>query len=155
MVNPFVNVRTSKVVSLPDLSPHIKPILPGRQASITLPMRMGSNYENPASITYVQDPRERVLRAIQTQVNYLRHKPDSRLRIIRRLEALRRVISTEAYVQDDSDLGQLLDVLRKRLPSQIMLLKADSKNDENVAESLAQVVTEVPLLGSFTYPQNP
>ncbi|CAI7594038.1 unnamed protein product [Penicillium bialowiezense] len=75
------------------------------------------------------DPRGRVLHVLQRQIEYLRYKPDSRLRVIARLEALPRIAHTHQQLEDNSPLGYLFVNVRKFLPGQIKILKSGARND--------------------------
>lgn len=86
------------------------------------------------------DPRGRVLHVLQRQIEYLRYKPDSRLRVIARLEALPRIAHTHQHLEDNSPLGYLFVNVRKFLPGQIKILKSGARNDGKVADNLARMI---------------
>ncbi|KAJ5333769.1 uncharacterized protein N7506_007552 [Penicillium brevicompactum] len=86
------------------------------------------------------DPRERILHAVQRQIEYLRSKPDSRLRVIARLESLHRIAHSHQNAEDRSPLGYLLVNIRKHLPIQIKRLRSDPRNDGKVANALSRMV---------------
>lgn len=84
--------------------------------------------------------RDKILHSIQRQIRYLRTKPESRLLVVARLEALYRIVRLSIQVGDTSPYGRLAAKLQEELPRLIGLLKSDPKNDPVVAQALAQLI---------------
>lgn len=84
--------------------------------------------------------RDKILHSIQRQIQYLRTKPESRLRVVARLEALYRIVRVSIEVGDTSPYGRLAAKVQEELPRLIGLLKSDPKNDPVVAQALAQLI---------------
>jgi hypothetical protein len=87
-----------------------------------------------------------MLRTIHRQIEYLRADPETRFRVIGRLEALYRLARINAQAGATTRLGQLSLTLQQALPGQIALLKGDSNNDRKVVEALTRIGLGASLL---------
>lgn len=98
-----------------------------------------------------RDQRERMLHTIHRQIEYLRTYPETRPRVIGRLEALCRLARINAQAEKPSRLGQLSVTLQHALPGQIALLRSDTNNDGKVADALVRMAHGESLLVRCPY----
>ncbi|KAI3131143.1 hypothetical protein CBS147326_5748 [Penicillium roqueforti] len=88
------------------------------------------------------EQHERMLTALRRGIHDLRSKPENRMLVIERLNAISRLARICVQVGKDARFTRLCDTLQREMPRQIALLKSDINSNLIVANALAQMILE-------------